>query len=450
MNYRALDHRTFSPAASGLGLVFVFAIFAPTFRSYIGTQGAIIVNGGILILLCLWMVGNGQVIRFLSQQEATAYKIIAGCFCYYFVAIAFATLFLSKRVVVPDLYELHKPLLHLLSFTAAFVFIGTAAHLERVTRLLFWCFAGIVLISLVQIAGVGAIGEMYTKEANVRAGRVTAPFGNPYDYAFVMSFYVYLFALRFVKLRTAGSLVGLLITLALVVLSQSRTNVIVIAIALAVVIPVVLILDRSAAIRRLLIPVELRKYSIIAAIAGGGALLVIGLFGDEVRYLVGGIERLLQEGRQSSLDVRLRQLEVITAMAAQDVWIALFGNGVSKDVMPLVESSYAFFLFRYGVVGFLIVFVLPLLVVLWILIRMLLEVRSDQKYLAMAVLVWFVTLPVASIGNSFTEQPKISFLFYFLMGLGIRYYYLAKHVPDSIPATRETDPITRHLPLAAS
>lgn len=425
MNLQALDRRTFSPAEAGLTLVFLFAFFAPTFRAYLGTQGAIIVNGGILGLLAFWMFTNGRVLRFTSPQEATTYKIIAGCFLYYFVTIAFSTLFLSRRVILPDLYELHKPLLHFLSFTVAFAYTRSLADVGRATRLLLWCFAGTVAISLIQMAGVDVIGEMYTKEANVRAGRVTAPFGNPYDYAFVMSFYVYLFAFRFVKLRSSGSLLGIIVTLALVVLSQSRTNVIVIVISLAFVIPAVLVADRAGALRRLLIPVELRKYAIIAAIAATGGLLVVGLFGEEVRYLVGGIERLLHEGRQSSLDVRLRQLEVITDLASRSVWTALLGNGVSKDIMPLVESSYAFFLFRYGVLGFLIVFVLPLMVALWILGRMLLEVHREHKYIAMAVLVWFVTLPVASIGNSFTEQPKISFIFYFLMGLGIRYYYLA-------------------------
>ncbi len=421
-----LEHRIFSPVAAGLASLFAFAFFAPTFRAYVGTQGAILVNGGLLFLMALILFSRGRTISFFSQQERALYRIVTVCLLYYLAAIAFSTLFLSQRVILPDLYELHKPLLHFLSFTLPFAFVTRAADIDRTGKLVLWCFAGIVLISVLQALGVPRIGELYTKEANLQAGRVTAPFGNPYDYAFVLSFYVYLFVLRFATLKQSGSVVWAILALALITLSQSRTNVIVVMGGLAFLVPLALMADRAAALRRLSLPIEIRKYGIIAATIAAGAYIVVAYFGDDVRYLIGGIERLIVEGRQSSLDERLRQLDVIVDGASANVWIALFGNGVSKDVMPLVESSYAFFLFRYGVAGLVIVFFLPLAVTLWVLGRVLVEVEQRDKFIPMAIFVWFAALPIASIGNNFTEQPKISFLYYFLMGLAIRYYFIAK------------------------
>lgn len=422
----SLQRLRFEPADLGLAAVFAFAVFAPTFRAYLGTQGAILVNGGLLALLAGLLFNRGKRIPFLSVQERTIYGIITACFLYYLAAIASSTLFLSQRVIMPDLYELHKPFLHFLSFTAPFAFVTRLADVERTGRLLRWCFAGIVSISILQALGVPGLGELYTKEANLQAGRVTAPFGNPYDYAFVMSFYVYFFSLRYATRNHRVSFVWALLAMGLVTVSQSRTNVIVLAGALVVLVPFALVIDRWPSLRRLGLPTAFRKYGLIAATAAAGAVFVITFFGDDIRYLIGGIERLLVEGQQSSLNERLRQLDVILESASADIRVALFGNGVSKSVMPLVESTYAFFLFRYGFVGFVVVFVLPLAITLWVLGRLLAQVQQRDKYMAMSIFVWFAALPVASIGNNFTEQPKLSFLFYFFMGFGIRYYFIAR------------------------
>lgn len=418
MNVSRLDGRA-------LACLWGVALFTPSLRGYIGTIGAILVNGGLLALAVLIVAWCGVRIRFVDEGERTLALLVLVCLVYYMVAITFSTTFLAEDVIFRDLFELHKPVLHAASFLLASLTIATPADAERFRRILRWCFVLIVGVSILQLVAPPAFAQLYTKSANIRAGRLAAPFGNPYDYGFAVSLFAYYFLFRYLERSGLKDLAALAVALMMIVLTQSRTAVITLGFALAVLVPAVVWLRHREALSRLEIPPGVLRYGLLVlAVVAAGVVLVVK-FRHEVAYLVGGIQALILRGEQSSLDVRLGQLEQTFELANQSILVALFGNGISKSGMEFLESGYAFYLFRFGVLGLVVIFILPLVVVTGRLLQALVVRPERMDALAAAVLVWLASLFVASMGNNFTEQPRLSFMYYFMLGFALRWAAMA-------------------------
>lgn len=404
-----------------LYLVFLFAFFAPNFRGFVGTAGAIAVNGGILLLcFCLGIFARFRV-RFVDSTERLLFSLVGLSLAYYLVAVTGATALFSDTIIFRDTFELHKPVLHFASFATAFLVIrdeSDVAHLERVLGI---CFVGILVGATLQALGVSAIGGLYTDSGNFQSRRLTVPFGNPYDFAFGVSFFCYLFLFRFLTERRIWTLVALALALFAIVMSQSRTNFIVLFVSLVVSTPFVLTWVNRRSLSRLKIPHSYLWFGILLLAVFVAGLVTYRIYYEELRYLIGGLERLYNEGEQSSLNTRIEQFGTALETSRQNWLIALFGNGVSKGVTDLLESAYVFFLFRYGMIGMLLIFLLPLATGIGAAAAALTHAEVSGKVVVMAALVWFLSLFVASVGNSFTEMPRLSFLYYFLIGFVIRY-----------------------------
>lgn len=407
-----------------LYLLFGAAFFLPTLRGAFGTAGAIIVNGGILLLCFCVAVVNRFRIPLLDRSERILFGLVALSLVYYLVAISGATALLSDRVILRDAFELHKPLLHFSAFATAFVILRRESDLRHLERILALCFGGILVLTTIQYVGLAPIGWLYTKDRNVLANRLTVPFGNPYDFAFAVSFFCYLYLFRYLTERRVVHLTALALAMIAIVLSQSRTNAIVVSGSLAISVPLVLAVDSYRSLLRLRVPlVTLRFAALFLLVMAAGYAAYLAYY-EELRYLIGGLERLAIQRSQSSLDERVRQFGVVVGLWEHSSLVALFGNGISKSSMDLLESAYVFYLFRYGIIGILLIFLLPLLVGIGTAAAALGRKPAQGKVVVMAALVWFLSLFVASVGNSFTEMPRLSFLYYFMIGFVLRYYTL--------------------------
>lgn len=93
--------------------------------------------------------------------------------------------------------------------------------------------------------------------------------------------------------------------------------------------------------------------------------------------------------------------------------------------MPGLESSYSYFLFRYGLLGFIVIFVSPLVISIYLLLKLIGRTHLQHKELIYTNLVWLFSLFIASFGSNVTEQYRLSFFYYFIVGFTIRLFALS-------------------------
>jgi hypothetical protein len=146
---------------------------------------------------------------------------------------------------------------------------------------------------------------------------------------------------------------------------------------------------------------------------------------DSFPYLTGQFIIVLDGGGiGNSANVRLSQFLFALDKAERNFIILVFGNGPAKDEMEFVESLYTYLFYRYGVLG-LILNLAVLGLSMFHCFKIVLKVgpRSKLYELYLSILLWLLTIPIMSIGNNFTDQARISFFYYMILGLVAVSYY---------------------------
>lgn len=406
-----------------LALIFAYAFLFPTFFVVLGNRGAILVNGGLMFLIIFTLLLGGGKIDFQNHLEK---QIVIGflvLMLYYFVHMTLATVFLSEEIIFRDLFELHKPVLHALSFLVPFLFpfLLVSRYLDQI---LIGIFIAVAILALTQIStDITPIAALYTDSTNaISTTRVTIPFRNPYDLGYAISFFTYFFAFRLLIKRDYRSFPLFIISLVIAVLTQSRGVFFGISAAFLVGFPLVLFLDNYKS----LVGLRAKKYVVgavlLLVVVAAIGLLTYQLYSERLLYLVSGLEDIFLGRESRPVNLRREQIDFVLSLADESIWIALFGNGVSKAVMDTLETSYTFYTFRYGVIGLGLIFFLPLLTTLALLSELIAGARSEKRYLSLAIFVWMFSLMFVSVSNAASEQIRVSFQYYFLMGFAVRLF----------------------------
>lgn len=146
-----------------------------------------------------------------------------------------------------------------------------------------------------------------------------------------------------------------------------------------------------------------------------GLLMIYFSFQEELSktlsYAFTGIEAM-SEGNNNSVNVRGSQI----AWAIDNNKLMLFGCGIGKGEIML-ESFYALYYYRYGLIGcFAFLFM-----VLYMAFRSFQIAKSykNKEYAVFfyALSVFYFISPLSIMSSCHMDTPKISFLFYGLMGL---------------------------------
>ncbi|TVQ80655.1 MAG: hypothetical protein EA369_01495 [Bradymonadales bacterium] len=408
-------------------LFFFFAFFFPSFRGVVGRAGSILVNGGLIMLLGMYLVLYKGKIKFLSKPEKRVALLFFVVFGYYALAIVGSTLFLSTQVVFNDLFEVHRPLLYTLSFLLPFATIQSPHDIQKLERVLFAVCGALIVLSLVQLSGIASpLFHLYTRPANVDSLQVTGSFIAPYDMAFVMSLFLFhSISLTLFRRRFGYFFLTLLVGL-IVVLTQSRSVVGAVLVGLGLMLPIAIALPTLHRLVRLKVDKSLVRLALISFL-----LLCLGTYlyltySEQLNYLIHGFKRVLAGQSLGPLEGRIAQWNFAMEQARSSWLVALFGNGPSKEIMSLVESIYTYHVFRYGFLGLGIVFVVPAIVGIVFAGKVLLNRSVSASYWPMyiGILAWLLIMPIAAIGNNLVEQIRISFLYHFLLGCLVRSYYI--------------------------
>jgi len=413
--------------------VFVFSILMPTFHNIFDSAGVLVVNGSLIVFLFVYLVfKNGYVVRFLN----TKHKNVALGYIYpiFFMfaltplSMAVGYFFGGVNLIQRDMYEFYKPILYFLIFIYSFLFFSNHANT------IFFENALVVVFLLVFLLGLNHyfryydfILELYTKTRNVTSGRVSAPFVNPYDFAFFMTFFVYYFFMKTLFYKKKYIFLFML-SIIMLILPQSRSVIVGFLVGFFLIMPFILNCTEFN-IKKFTIKKRLVWFYIIFIVIMLLLLSSLSYLIENFKYLTGQFVRLIESGDiGNSAGLRVEQFLFALDKAVNNPLILFFGNGPAKDEMEHVESIYNYLFYRYGLIGISFYFYILFFAAFqaWKIVKYL-NSHSKHYSLFYASLIWLLTIPLVSIGNNFTEQVRLSFFYYMMVGfIAASYFKIVK------------------------
>lgn len=419
----------------GFFTIFAIGLFVPSFTGA-GTSGAILVNGMIIFVSLIFVSINWKFVFSSLNNPIIQFFMLAQVFFMALIPVSmYVGVLFGVTPIWRDAFEFHRPVLYSLVLLVSYAYFY---HFPRsyivFQRALIVIFVSLCFFAYLQYNRLWPdFLLLYTGWKNIIGGRVSAPFVNPYDMGFFMSFFVFYFFIGIIYARSIifGRLIHLFLFLSavlVVVATQSRSVAMGLLISFGIVLPLFFFPNFVKFDFR-----KLRIHRSFLIFLGLFSLLVIGLSVSiphirvNFNYLYSFFERFLGEGAiDRSGKIRIDQLAFALERAGNPL-ILLFGNGPAKDLMEFVESIYTYYFFRYGLLGLFIYFSqLSVGVVLAFKLLKRAGPRDRNFVFYVAIFIWLVSIPLQSIGNNFTEQIRLSLFYYTILGSIISGYNLRR------------------------
>lgn len=329
-----------------------------------------------------------------------------------------------------DLIELLKPVTMLLVFSLGYSLQWDQDRLKKyIIRPLIILLSLSALLAIIEILPnnwTDAVSDVYVRSRGSLQNKVIGPFRTPY---FAGSVYVYL-ALTFLGLYIATKKTHFcslfVISAILSVLTQSRT--VFLAIVASVPAWMVLYLFYHRAIKQ----ERLKPRKIALAIIGLLGFLfftfiIYMLLKERLGYLISGVNAYILNlpehltRNTGSVGVRMSQIRFVI----ENNPYIFVGAGIGKGYTGHLESFYALYYYRYGILGIAIYSLVWIsgLIFSWRAMRHAQGVGDIYCAGFFLGFVGFVfVLPILSLSSVITDQPTLYALFYTLLGVVFSYY----------------------------
>lgn len=406
-------------------LVFWGMLF-PGFHSYLGSYEVGVVNFPIAFFAMFFLLFY---IAFFKPFLSLSSRCVLLTLLLYLSLIAFNLLYGSvttnSPLLVRDVYDLYKPVFYSAIFMFFYIFGQSFERVVFIRKIVFMVFLASCVFGVMQkLGGFQGVLNLYTKMHNIDSGRVSAPFVNPYDYAFFMSFFCFYYFIDMLYVKV-GSLILFALATIMMALTQSRS----VFFTFLLVAPFLYFLALFYVVKSeqgkgdfILDNKFLLFFFFLASLSVCGFYFYIA-YSESFVYLESGLTRVLKGEELGPLEARVDQfLYAFKSSSFYGSSLIVFGHGPLKSVMESVESIYAYYIFRYGILGFFLVFLLPLLVGVFNLRKLFLSNGSgwgNLKSFYAAMFCFLLFTPFAGIGNNFTEQIRLSFFYYMIIGLSL-------------------------------
>ncbi len=399
--------------SSLLTLLLLYAIAIPTFENSFGSIGAIFVNGILgLVLFLLALYKRNEFINIINTNIPLKIVILALLTLEVLIVLSmfYGSFFAEVDLIIRDFFELHKPVLYML--TVVFSFYVFNLNNSLIEKLLLKAFIVISILGFIQLLHYDQFSALYTGLNVVASNRLTIPFGNPYDLAFVLLFFVFYFLMKIVYNKSFKFLFLAILALYLLISTGSRS------VSLSFL--MVFILVYPFFILRLNIKKKTKRAVLLIYLSTIGLFIVnIEVFIKENPFISGQYVQFVESGSiGDSATVRLDQFIFAFDKSNESFLTPLIGNGPSKNEMEHVESAYTYIYYRYGIIGFILymfVYIYVLISLYKLIFRRSNQFIKDNSTLT-ALFLWFLTMPISAIGGMFIEQPKVSFFYYLMIG----------------------------------
>ena len=401
-----------------------FGLLFPNFYGVLNTRGAILVNLSLMIFPIFYLIITRKTKLQFPFESYLAFRNYTLIPLYFILSIPAAMVlgvwFLDNKLIIRDFFELHRPFYWLIIFITSYFFFAKGFHELSVRKVIISIFLICAVMGLFQFLKFSwPFYNLYIKEANFLARRITAPFPNPYDYGFVMIFMSLYFMCMYLNTRKMMYLIFVTCSAILIALTQSRAMLASFVLTNIAILPFFASFYFGSIFRGRFSRVDLMTVLLPLAILILGITAILSLQ-DSFKYLINGIAKIMVNPIYNGVtDNRIDQLVYILSKISTNPVLMLFGNGPAKGEMDDVESIYSYFLFRYGVIGLFVGFLFPALYSSYcsqIVAKT--YARGSYEYILFRFLqLWFLVVPLISLGNNHTEQIRVSFLYILLQGL---------------------------------
>ena len=317
-------------------------------------------------------------------------------------------------VVAADFFELTKPVAFLLFFWLYRYSLVDIELIEKQTIRALWVV--FLLLSLWSVLSFIFPSQFYPLEIllykresmAVHRGKAIGSFSQTYHFAFCLLLPLALSLIAFVREFRVKYLVGFLLVLLAMLLTQSRSMYICTAVCVVVCmfLPVHYKNLRSGS----------RSLLLLLSLGAGIGCVVLYYFDDiavQLKYAVEGFMSMA-DGQNNSVNIRQSQVE----WAIENNPFVVLGAGIGKGEMML-ESFYSLYYYRYGLCGVVLSLLLTLRTAWAAYVVASKEYYNHRKlsYFYFSLSVFYALTPLATLSSCHMDSPKISLIFYGLMGL---------------------------------
>ena len=329
----------------------------------------------------------------------------------------------SSSLIVSDTFEILKPILMILAVIASCSFSWNDSNLKR---FLVWPLTAVVLVSFciywaeLFLGGIGKeISLLYKRDSGILNFKAVGSFSTTY----IAGTFFSLTSLMFLNIFSLSKGIGkikrifyffvFLLSVFLVLGSQSRTSFI--ALGISIFLNCIFLSIYSRTFRRYF----LLSLLLLFVLAFSFWSVLIDNVQQKYPYLYSGITSYLLNyeshlAGRNSLTVRLDQ--IFLAYERNDFIIV--GKGINKSEMRLLESWYALYYYRYGLVGMLAY------MTFWGTVIVSAVKVANSKFqsvtarsLALSVFSFSMLLPVFGLSSVITDFPLLVGFYYLLAGV---------------------------------
>lgn len=404
--------------------VFGFPIFNVQLRSF----GNILINGVLIILLfpVLYSYKKKIIKEFKENTYLSAITTLVFCYCLMILLSMCVGLFVPpNKIILRDFYEFHKPILYISIIFYIYCSYCNDSYKIKLEKILYFIFIILLFFYFMTSNRYMDFLLLYIDNNIYHSNRLTAPFGNPYDYAFVMVFFCIFFYYKSI-FSNIIYIVLFLISLFFLIETGSKANFWGFAIIFFTIVQIAIFYTNFSKIKKFLY-FFLFLLIFIPLVPG----LIINLADHNNIF-----HQFLQFYNYSNLgesgSVRIEQLSMILERVEKYPLTFIFGNGPAKGLelgfyesggifySEHLESLPAYIIFRYGLIGIIFFGSLYLIIIKLLCVNNKnLSNLNNIKIINMSILTYFLFILPSSFGGMYMEQPRVSFFVYLLIAFSL-------------------------------
>lgn len=381
-------------------------------------------TGAVVPLLFGLIIVTAYAFRLpISKYSALSSGIIGSAF----LTLTFISLIYDiHRITSADLLELVKPIFAALLFLT---FNSMFKNKQEIETFYSTPYSKIFIV----VAFIGLLEaftdtqhltySLYTDERDILDGKAASPFGVTYFYAaFMLIAFLFFFFKALASQQTILNSALAALSLAALVLAQSRTVIISTCVTLGIIIFIYPAYKGMPS--RLLTAIS----GIILLFFGAVFIfLFFDLIQDKFSYIFDGLNQLLiKEIRpaigEGSLNMRIFQIYWVI----QNSELFIFGSGIGKGYAPQLESFYALYAYRYGLIGiffYAIIYFTYVIATFTASKKALKEGHINSFSFFLAIHFFLLSLPVTSFSSVISDQYSFMLIYYGGLGVALNYIY---------------------------
>lgn len=378
--------------------------FFPIFTKWTNSSTGSIFLNTLLIIFSLFCILIRK--KYLKFNQGITYINI-----FYFFIMTVGIISNLSIVIIRDFYEYQRPILYILGFLVGNIY-AKRNKISKIFKNLERIFNIFIILNIIKIVDYkNIIFSFYQRTRLMNQTRISGTFISPYDYAYFLIFPMFLFLDRYIKTRKKKFLLKFILIFISIILTESRSQFI--TMLFSFVVYLIIKIKFTFSLK------EKRFFKINISYLLIFLIIIFNIFKEKIikklNYLYLGLYSIFTKGITADPSSNIRYQQLLMAIDE----FKILGSGPSKIRKLLFENQYALYLFRYGILGVIynIIFLLYLFYICYILLRKIKRYNKQSQNLVMAFSIFIFSLPIALLSNNIIDQVRISFFFYFIIGI---------------------------------